>query len=99
MTLVDDNHNSIGLHTIQTTSLQENDIIQMSEYKIPDDPHDKKLLRKLDLHLIPTMTLLYLLSYLDRVNIGQAKLDGLMESLKLSSAQYNACLNQVGGYQ
>ena len=58
-----------------------------------DDPGDKKLLRKLDLHLIPTMTLLYLLSYLDRVNIGQAKIDGLMESLKLSSAQYNACLS------
>ena len=58
-----------------------------------DDPDDKKLLRKLDLHLIPTMTLLYLLSYLDRVNIGQAKIDGLMESLKLSSAQYNACLS------
>ena len=39
------------------------------------------------------MTLLYLLSYLDRVNIGQAKIDGLMESLKLTSTQYNACLS------
>ena len=54
---------------------------------------DEKLLRKLDLHLIPTMTVLYLLSYLDRVNIGQAKLDGLLETLQLSSAQYNACLS------
>lgn len=54
---------------------------------------DEKLLRKLDLHLIPTMTVLYLLSYLDRVNIGQAKLDGLLETLHLSSAQYNACLS------
>ncbi|CAF4307724.1 unnamed protein product [Adineta steineri] len=93
MTVVDDNHNSIGLHTIQPITVQENDTIKTDQYKIPDDPHDKKLLRKLDLHLIPTMTLLYLLSYLDRVNIGQAKLDGLMESLKLSSAQYNACLS------
>ncbi|CAF2216307.1 unnamed protein product [Rotaria magnacalcarata] len=58
-----------------------------------DDLGDKKLLRKLDWHLIPTMTLLYLLSFLDRVNIGQAKLDGLTVSLKLSSNQYNTCLS------
>ena len=57
------------------------------------DPTDKKLLRKLDLHLIPTMTLLYLLSFLDRVNIGQAKLNGLTETLSLSSVQYNTCLS------
>ena len=57
------------------------------------DSDDKKLLRKLDLHLIPTMTLLYLLSYLDRVNIGQAKLDGLTQSLNITSAQYNAALS------
>ncbi|CAF3382980.1 unnamed protein product [Rotaria socialis] len=58
-----------------------------------DDLGDKKLLRKLDWHLIPTMTFLYLLSFLDRVNIGQAKLDGLTVSLKLSSNQYNTCLS------
>ncbi|CAF1672120.1 unnamed protein product, partial [Adineta ricciae] len=34
-----------------------------------DDPDDRKLLRKLDLHLIPGMTLLYLLNYLDGVDI------------------------------
>ncbi|CAF1089412.1 unnamed protein product [Adineta steineri] len=93
MTAVDDNHNSVELHTIQTTNVQENDIIKTNQYKISDDPNDKKLLRKLDLHLIPTMTLLYILSYLDRVNIGQAKIDGLMESLKLTSTQYNTCLS------
>ncbi|CAF1142617.1 unnamed protein product [Adineta steineri] len=93
MTAVDDNHNSVELHTIRTTNVQENDIIKTNQYKISDDPNDKKLLRKLDLHLIPTMTLLYILSYLDRVNIGQAKIDGLMESLKLTSTQYNTCLS------
>jgi hypothetical protein len=60
-----------------------------------DDPDDRKLLRKLDLHLIPGITLLYLLNYLDRVNIGQAKLNGITTSLNLSSAQYNACLSVV----
>lgn len=60
-----------------------------------DDPDDKKLLRKLDLHLIPGMTLLYLLNYLDRSNIGHAKLNGLTTSLNLSSIQYNTCLSVV----
>jgi sugar phosphate permease len=60
-----------------------------------DDPNDRKLVRKLDLHLIPGITLLYLLNYLDRVNIGQAKLNGITTSLNLSSAQYNACLSVV----
>ncbi|CAF5078103.1 unnamed protein product, partial [Rotaria magnacalcarata] len=58
-----------------------------------DDPKDKKLLRKLDLHIIPAMTLLYLICFLDRVNIGQAKLNGLTTTLNLSSIQYNNCLS------
>ena len=60
-----------------------------------DDSDDKKLLRKLDLRLIPGLTLLYLLNYLDRSNIGQAKLNGITTSLNLSSAQYSTCLSTV----
>ena len=40
---------------------------------------DKRLLRKLDLRLLPALTLLYLLSFLDRSN-------GLCRALTLSSA-------------
>ena len=93
MTISDNSQKNIKLDIIKTTFIEEEISIQPLEYETSDDPDDKKLLRKLDLHLIPTMTLLYLLSYLDRVNIGQAKIDGLMESLNLTSAQYNACLS------
>ena len=34
---------------------------------------ERKLLRKLDLHLIPWLSFLYLLSFLDRTSIGNAK--------------------------
>lgn len=34
---------------------------------------ERKLLRKLDLRLIPWLSLLYLLSFLDRTSIGNAK--------------------------
>jgi sugar phosphate permease len=93
MTISDNSQNNIKLDTITTTSIKEEVSIRPIQYGTSDDPDDRKLLRKLDLHLIPTMTLLYLLSYLDRVNIGQAKIDGLTDSLKITSDQYNACLS------
>ncbi|KAK2796734.1 hypothetical protein FQN51_009072 [Onygenales sp. PD_10] len=53
---------------------------------------DKKLVRKLDLRLIPWLCLLYLVSFLDRTNIGNAKIDGLQEDLGMTNGQYNATL-------
>ena len=50
---------------------------------------EKKILRKMDLRLIPMLALLYLLSFLDRGNIGNAKIEGLTEDLGISGAQYN----------
>ena len=52
----------------------------------------KKVLRKMDFRLIPNLALLYLLSFLDRGNIGNAKIQGLTEDLRLTGAQYNWCL-------
>ncbi|KAI1066679.1 hypothetical protein LB507_011087 [Fusarium sp. FIESC RH6] len=53
---------------------------------------EKKILRKMDLRLIPMLALLYLLSFLDRGNIGNAKIEGLQEDLEMSPDQYNWCL-------
>ncbi|KAF8269763.1 major facilitator superfamily domain-containing protein [Lactarius quietus] len=49
---------------------------------------ERKLVRKIDLHLIPWLSLLYLLSFLDRTSIGNAKLYGLEKSLHLTDKQY-----------
>ena len=46
---------------------------------------EKKLLRKLDLYLVPGVTLLYLLSFLDRSNVANARLEGLETDLGLSA--------------
>jgi len=35
------------------------------------------------------LALLYLLSFLDRGNIGNAKIEGLTEDLNMTGAQYN----------
>lgn len=57
------------------------------------DAQDRALLWKLDLRLIPWLCLLYLISFLDRTNIGNAKLDGLQKSLHMTGGQYNAALS------
>jgi hypothetical protein len=52
---------------------------------------EKKVLRKMDLRLIPIVTALYLLCFLDRGNIGNAKIEGLLDDINLTSQQYNMC--------
>lgn len=47
---------------------------------------------QMDIRLIPMLALLYLLSFLDRGNIGNAKIEGLQEDLKMTDDQYNLCL-------
>lgn len=46
------------------------------------------IVRKVDLRLLPIVCTMYALSYIDRVNIGFAKLYGMNESIHLNSSQY-----------
>ncbi|CAG8508887.1 1375_t:CDS:10 [Acaulospora morrowiae] len=50
---------------------------------------ERRLLKKMDIRLIPLVTLLYVLSFLDRVNIGNAKLADIEVDLGLRGDQYN----------
>ena len=50
--------------------------------------NEKALLRKLDLRLLPAVTLLYLLSFLDRSNVANARLEGLVTDLHMTGNQY-----------
>ncbi|KAL8732373.1 MAG: hypothetical protein Q9166_002771 [cf. Caloplaca sp. 2 TL-2023] len=54
---------------------------------------EKKLVRELDLHIIPIFMLLYLFSFLDRVNIGNARLYGMEEDLGLQGNQYQTAVS------
>ncbi|KAK6075177.1 high-affinity nicotinic acid transporter [Seiridium cupressi] len=60
-----------------------------------DESATKKLVRKIDWVLIPFLALLYLLSFLDRTNIGNARLADLEASLGMdpTSLQYNTALS------
>jgi len=52
-----------------------------------------QLLRKIDTRLLPFVALLYLASFLDRVNIGNAKIDGIESDLHLTEAEFNWSLS------
>ncbi|KYK54721.1 putative MFS transporter [Drechmeria coniospora] len=54
---------------------------------------ERRLVRKLDLHIIPLVMGLYLFSFLDRVNIGNARLYGLEADLGLSSTQFQVAVS------
>ena len=54
-----------------------------------DEKATKKLIRKIDWFLLPFLALLYLLSFLDRTNIGNARLAGLEKDLGMTGLDYN----------
>lgn len=51
-------------------------------------PIDKRILWKLDILLIPVIAMLYLLVFIDRTNIGNARVAGLQKDLNLTDHQY-----------
>ncbi|KAF8997145.1 MFS general substrate transporter [Hymenopellis radicata] len=52
----------------------------------------KKVWRKMDICIVPFTAFLYLLTFLDRTNIGNARVAGLQEDLGLTNYQYTVAL-------
>ncbi|KAK2736474.1 hypothetical protein FQN57_000730 [Myotisia sp. PD_48] len=69
---------------------EEEDDPELASYSLnsftPEE--EARVVRKFDRRLTLLMAFLYMLSFLDRSNIGNAKIAGLMEDLHLSSSQY-----------
>lgn len=58
-----------------------------------DHAAERKLVRKLDFMIIPPVMLTYLFSFLDRVNIGNARLYGLEEDLNMEGDQFQTAVS------
>ena len=52
----------------------------------------RKILLQLDIRILPILALLFLCSFLDRTNVGNAKTYGLEASLKMTDWQYDTGL-------
>ncbi|KAK5732524.1 hypothetical protein LTR17_010463 [Elasticomyces elasticus] len=58
-----------------------------------DPAAERKLRLKIDLMIVPTVSLLYLFCFIDRANIGNAKIAGFDKDLGLQGYDYNVVLS------
>lgn len=67
-----DDERKLSQDLIEDGSTDGNELnqIALAARYVPDTDAEKRLVRKLDVHIIPTIWVLYTLSYLDRANIG-----------------------------
>ncbi|KIV97779.1 hypothetical protein PV10_01487 [Exophiala mesophila] len=72
---------------------EEKTNVNLQDERGPEtSPLDKKILLKLDLFVIPIITMVYLLAFLDRANLGNARVAGLQVDLGLTDHQYQTAI-------
>ena len=81
---------------IETPAVYQAEDLPISE-KSPTQPANdvaalNRLTWKCDLHVIPPLFVLFLLAFLDRTNIGNAKIQGLETTLSMEGQDYNIAL-------
>jgi len=57
-----------------------------------DDETEKRLRKKFDLRILPFGVLIFLLAYIDRVNMGNAKILGMEKDVDLTGNRFNLTL-------
>lgn len=57
-----------------------------------DRKAERRLLRKCDFHVLPPLCVLYVLCFIDRINIGNARIQGLEKSLNMKDNDFNIAL-------
>ncbi|KAK3356596.1 major facilitator superfamily domain-containing protein [Lasiosphaeria hispida] len=58
-----------------------------------DIQNERRLRTKIDLHIVPIVSILYLFSFIDRANIGNAKIAGLDKDLGMTGYDYNVIVS------
>ncbi|KIW59465.1 hypothetical protein PV05_03912 [Exophiala xenobiotica] len=71
-----------------TPDEKDNHFSPVDEEALSQNLNESSLVRKLDITLLPALTLLYLLSFLDRSNVGNARIEGLATDLHMTGDQY-----------
>lgn len=77
----------------EKTSTAELEKARPTREEIHIDPSlDKRITRKFDKHIVPWLFGLWLLAFIDRSNIGNARIDGLATELNLDGNKFNIAL-------
>lgn len=83
-------------HSVDGKDEKDVDFVESGSSHVQNIGWDKKstakLVRKMDWVLLPFLSLLYLLSFLDRTNIGNARLAGLEKDLGMTGLNYNVSI-------
>ncbi|EOA84302.1 uncharacterized protein SETTUDRAFT_155576 [Exserohilum turcica Et28A] len=77
------------LHDFMKAGLSQDDAEFL--YSI-DKAEQRRIFHKVDWRLCPMLAVLYLISHLDRANIGNAKIEGLEKTLGMKGTDYNVAL-------
>ena len=77
-------------------SLDNDDTISPKEESLSSltwtTEEETRIRRKLDYHIVPLVTLLYLLCFIDRANVGNARIQGMEKDLGLEGYKFNWAL-------
>lgn len=74
--------------TKKFVSVEDAEMAEALQNYVPGTDQEKKLLRKIDLRLMPILWIMYILNYVDRTNIGNAKIAGMSKDLDLNDSRY-----------
>ncbi|KAL2185686.1 MFS general substrate transporter [Thermothelomyces heterothallicus CBS 203.75] len=72
---------------------------EYSDASVPDselewtEEEERAIRRKIDRHTVPLVTVLYMLCFLDRINIGNASIQGMRDDLDLGGVRLNWALS------
>lgn len=83
-------HGGIGVQHVLTAG---QDSFNKHEQTNEDMKRTKRIMRKLDLRVLPVASVLYLFSFLDRSAIGNAKVAGMATQLDLTDSKYRASVS------
>ncbi|KAL0262244.1 hypothetical protein SLS55_003683 [Diplodia seriata] len=78
-----DKKNEVNLEKVNSTWTDQTTI---------DPGLEKRVVKKFDTHIVPWLFALWLLAFIDRSNIGNARIDGLEDDLGLDADKFNIAL-------
>jgi hypothetical protein len=79
--------------TSGTLPMKTEDVEMIGSSMAVDKETERRLLKKLDARIIPMVCWIYLMNFMDRVNIGNAKLYWLERDLGMSGNQYQLAVS------
>ncbi|EEH38879.1 hypothetical protein PAAG_01341 [Paracoccidioides lutzii Pb01] len=70
----------------------QNQAAEISDNEAIDPKKESRLLRKIDIHLLLPLWVIFLFGFLDRINLGNVAVLGIVEELKLKGNDFNIAL-------